>query len=344
MQHEGQWPNEITIICILKAYISTGALDKGIEIHELISREKTWEQNTQVCNALMDMYSKCNMLTKAQEVFDELLVRDIVSWTTLLSGYAQQGHGEEALQCFERMHCETAMPNVVTLVCMLKASGSIGAINRGREIHSKIINGQLQGVLVGNALVDMYAKCGIVEKAQTEFNEIQCQNVVSWTALIAGYGHLGYDEMAIELFNKMIGEGVEPNAVTFSVVLNACSHSGLLDMGQLYFESMSKCYNIIPTSEHYTSMVDLFGRIGLFEHSIALIEKIPTSDYLPTWTALLGSCQRLGNIKLGKLAFDYAVQLDETNSVPYVCMRNIYATVHVEEDTNEIEASDRYAH
>ena len=122
MQHEGQWPNEITIICILKAYISTGALDKGIEIHELISREKTWEQNTQVCNALMDMYSKCNMLTKSQEVFDELLVQNIVSWTTLLLGYAQRGHGEEALQCFERMHCETTiMLNVVTLVCMLKA-------------------------------------------------------------------------------------------------------------------------------------------------------------------------------------------------------------------------------
>ena len=91
-------------------------------------------------------------------------------------------------------------------------------------------------------------------------------------------------------------------------------------------------------------MVDLFGQLGLLDQSIAPIEKIPTLDYLPMWATLLGSCQRLGNIKLGKLAFDYAVQLDETNSVPYVCMRNIYATVHVEEDTNEIEASDRYAH
>ena len=101
---------------------------------------------------------------------------------------------------------------------------------------------------------------------------------------------------------------------------------------------------IVVTSKHYTSMVDLFGWLGLFEHSITLIENIPTSDYLPTWATLLGSCQRLGNIKLAKLAFDYAVQLNETDSVPYVCMRNIYATVHVEEDANEIEANDGYAH
>ena len=91
-------------------------------------------------------------------------------------------------------------------------------------------------------------------------------------------------------------------------------------------------------------MIGLFGWLELFEHSIALIENSPTLDYLPTWAALLGSCQRLGNIKLGKLAFDYAVQLDETDSVPYICMRNIYATVHVEEDANDIEASNRYAH
>ena len=79
------------------------------------------------------------------------------------------------------------MPNVVTLVCMLKASGSVGTLNMGREIHSKIINGQFQeDVLVGTTSVDMYAKCDIIEKVQTEFNEIQCQNVVAWTTLIAG--------------------------------------------------------------------------------------------------------------------------------------------------------------
>ena len=128
--------------------------------------------------------------------------------------------------------------------------------------------------------------------------------------------------MAIELFNKMRGEGIEPNAVTFSVVLNAC-------MGQLYIESMSKCYNIIPTSEHYTSMVDLFGWLGLFEHSITLIENIPTSDYLPTWATLLGSCQRLGNIKLAKLAFDYAIHLDEIYKVIFFRVRKLrYYDVH----------------
>jgi pentatricopeptide repeat protein len=140
---------------------------------------------------------------------------------------------------------------------------------------------------------------------------------------MSGYSQIGEDETVIDLCNRMMSESIEPNAVTFNVILNACSHQGLLEKGQMYFRMMSRTYGIIPSLEHHTCIVDLLSRAGRFHEAVEVIQKMPTSDYLPVWASLLGSCQKWGNFELGKVAFEHAIQLDEGNATTYIYMSNL---------------------
>ena len=136
----------------------------------------------------------------------------------------------------------------------------------------------------------------------------------------------------------MLCKGLCPNSVTFLSVLNACSHSGLVEQGQLYYEDMSKIYRITPDLGHYSCMIDLFGRAGHFDKAMEVIKEMPSSDYPPVWGALLGACQKWGNVELGRFAFDQALQLDASNDAAYACMTNIYAAAGMQEDVGKIEA------
>jgi pentatricopeptide repeat protein len=340
MQSDGVRPNEVTLSCVLKACGSIGALEKGKEIHAEISRRKCQGKDPLVGNALVDMYAKCGELAQAQKVFDELPIRDVVSWTALISGYVQGGDAEEALNCFEQMLQGGFSPNSVTFLCILNACSSLGSIGKGKEIHNDVLREGLlkKHSLLGNALVDMYAKCGLLIKAQEVFDELPVRDVTAWTTLIAGYAQLGRDELVVELLKKMLEEGMEPNGVTLTVMINACSHAGLPDIGHIYYEALSTCFGIIPSSEHYACLVDLFSRAGQFDEVMMVIKNMPIRDYLPVWNALLGACQRCGNVGLGRSAFEHAIQLDEKDAAPYVSMRNIYVSASMQGDADGIEA------
>ena len=323
MQLESLTPNSMTFIYVLKACGNTQSTKKGKEIHVGIIRR---QENSIFGSALVDMYARCGELVMAQNVFDKLHEHDIVSWTALISGYVGLGYAEKAFRCFEQMQLEGVSPNDVTFACILKACAILGNISQARRLYSHIKRkGLLENDSVGIGLVDMYAKCGSLWRAQTMFDKLRFRNVVSWNAIISGYGQCGEHDMVVGLFNKLIEKGIVPNQVTFNIVLNVCSHSGLLDTGQLYFHIMSSFYGLMPTLEHYTCMVDLFARAGFFDKALTIIHKMPKiPDYFPVWTALLGACQKWGHVMLGKVAFRNALGFDEKNGALYAGMRNIY--------------------
>ena len=175
----------------------------------------------------------------------------------------------------------------------------------------------------------MYARCNALLKAEQVFNMLPIQDVVSWTALIAGYAQNGEHETVFKLFNKMVGEGIKPNLVTFIVILNACSFLGLLDKGRMYFETMGVSYGICPTLEHHTCIVDLLGRIGYIESAMKAIQAMPSCNHLPMWFSLLGASEKWGNVQLGRLVFNHVVQLDKSGNrsgLAYTYMNNILCT------------------
>jgi pentatricopeptide repeat protein len=156
----------------------------------------------------------------------------------------------------------------------------------------------------------MYARCGSLAKAQEVLKDLSLRNVVSWNALISGFAQQGKGGEALDGFKQMQCEGILPNSVTFLCVLNACSHSGLVNEGQMYFTIMSEKYGIIPNSKHQACMVDLFCRTGDFKEAVAMIKKMPLCDYTPIWSGLIDACKKSGNVNLAKLAFGQVVELD----------------------------------
>ena len=163
-------------------------LYNGEKLHEEIVKKGLLEKEACIGSSLMHMYAKCGELTKAQEVFDILRVRDVICWTTLIGGYAQYGYNKEALKLYEKMCCHGPAPDGYTFVCILKVCGSIKSAEKGREIHADIVERGFSGkdMFVSNALVDMYSKCGVLEKAQAVFEQLQVRDVVSWNAIILG--------------------------------------------------------------------------------------------------------------------------------------------------------------
>ena len=137
----------------------------------------------------MDMYAKCGEMTNAKDMFNSLSVQDVISWNTLISGYIQAGQCSEALDCMQRIYCECLSPDSVTFICILKACGTIGATNKGKQIHDKIRRRGLleKDITLGNALLDMYTRCGMLSRAQKVLEELPARDVVSWNTLISGY-------------------------------------------------------------------------------------------------------------------------------------------------------------
>ncbi|KAH7365366.1 hypothetical protein KP509_18G023200 [Ceratopteris richardii] len=340
MQKKGFCPNAITYTCILKVCGVMRDVEKGKMIHNKIQEQGWLDYHVPLRSALVDMYAKCGDLVNARSVFEALPARDIVSWGALIAGYVQEGEGQDALDCFNEMESEGHVANAVTFSCALKACGITGALEKGEQIHREISKQKILGndVVLGNSLVDMYAKCGALVKAQEVFNELSLRNTVTWNALIAGYTKHGLGKQALSCFDQMLHDGVSPDVVTLSCVLNACNHLGLVEECFVYFRIIVREYRVTPVVEHYSCMVDLFGRTGCLEKAACLIQDMPSSDCPVLWRTLLGACQKWSDINVGKWAFQQALQSDECDGAAHILMASIYAGAGLQENAREIES------
>eukprot|EP00250_Pteridium_aquilinum_P019876 c24618_g1_i1 orf=1-1539(-) len=187
MQFEGVTPNAVTFACLLKAWDNIGAVNNVGEF--LLQLKGTdFERDPLVGNTLVGMYAKLGFLPEARDVFDKLQNRDVVSWNAYISGLVEHGAAVEALSCFEEMPQNVVVPNAVTFTCICKACSSLGAIEKGQHIHMDIIKcGLEEDYFIGNSLSCMYAKCDSLLEAVEVFDKLQVKDVVSYSALIAGY-------------------------------------------------------------------------------------------------------------------------------------------------------------
>ena len=341
MQLEGVKPNEVTFLGMLVACTRLELLEQGKRLHALILNNGKL-MIIEVFNALISMYVKFGNLAKARKIFDNSPFKNVVLFSVMLSGYLQHDNAERALHCFEEMRSAGFSPDIVTFVCILKVCAKVGAMEKGQWVHAEIVSeGLFPHILVGRELVDMYAKCGSITEAQEVFDELALQDVVSWNSLLAGYAQLGKDSSVFELFNKMTMHGIYPDFITFLIVLYACNHLGLLLNGQVYFNTMSRDYGIIPTLQHYNCMIDLFARAGHFDRVMVIIEQMPFSANLIVWHAVLSGCQKRDNEKLGRLAFEHALQIDGMDRAAYLILSNIYicSKLCVQEDAENSDAN-----
>ncbi|XP_042516588.1 pentatricopeptide repeat-containing protein At4g02750-like [Macadamia integrifolia] len=284
------------------------------------------------------MYAKCGETDDGRRVFDTMSNRDLVYWTAMITAYEQSEHPKESLILFREIQEEGLSPdsvtmvygvnpNPVTLSIAVSACAYIGSLRLGRKLHGFIINIRMViDTTLWNAIIDMYAKCGHLDSAVHMFNNSSSsqKNVSSWNSMIAGYGMHGYGKEALELYSQMIEEGFLPNHITFTSILSACSHAGLVNEGRKCFEDM-KMLSVTPEVKHYACMVDMLGRAGLLQEALGLIKEMPLEPNDGVWGALLLACRIRGNTELGELAAKNLFDLEPDHSGYYVLMLNIYA-------------------
>ncbi|XP_009768550.1 putative pentatricopeptide repeat-containing protein At3g11460, mitochondrial [Nicotiana sylvestris] len=316
--------NAVTILGLVPGCTVPGHMWLGMCLH-CLNVKCGLENDLSIANCLITMYVRCGSMELARRLFDHIPEKGLITWNAMISGYAQNGLAAEVLELYREMELLQVDPDAVTFVGVLSACANLGAQKIGFEVEQKIrSSGMMCNVFLRNALINMYARCGNLAKARIIFNEMPEKTLVSWTAIIGGYGMHGLGNIAVELFDKMIKTGIQPDGTVFVSVLSACSHAGLTKKGLNYLDVMKREYGLKPGSEHYSCVVDLLGRAGRLEEAHKLIESMEVEPDGAVWGALLGACKIHKNVELAELAFNKVVELEPTNIGYYVLLSNIY--------------------
>ncbi|CAL5428196.1 unnamed protein product [Camellia sinensis] len=320
-------PNEVTVVSALTACGRNGFLDLGTKVHGF-SVVSGFDLDVFLGSSLVDMYAKCGQLEDARKVFDRIPNRNIVCWTSMIAGYVQSDLYKDAIDLFREMQVVGVRADSPTIACVISACGHSGALHQGRWVHGYCERNRIEMNLpVKNALIDMYSKCGDIEKAVEIFHGITKKDVFSWTAMISGLAMNGQSEKALYFFSQMeMSNDVRPNEVTFVGVLSACSHSGFVDKGFYYFEAMTRCYGLTPWLEHYGCMVDLLGRANLLVEAVKFIKSLPIRSDAVIWRSLLFACRSHGNIELAEFAANKIEELEPRECGACVLLSNVYAS------------------
>ncbi|KAL5539503.1 hypothetical protein UlMin_045990, partial [Ulmus minor] len=271
--------DEFTPATVLGACSAQKHVLVGEQLHGYLIKAEM-DSSVPVGNALVVMHAKCENSHKANRVFDLMPIKDVISWTSMITAleyfnkmperniitwnsmlttYVQNGFWEEGLKL------EGVDPDWVTYATTISACADLAVYKLGIQIVALAEKlGFGSNASVANSVVTMYSKCGRMEEAQKVFDSIDEKNLISWNALMSGYAQNGQGRKVIEIFEDMLSMDCNPDHISYTSVLSGCSHSGLVTEGKHYFSSMNKDFGICPASEHYSCMVDLLGRAGAF--------------------------------------------------------------------------------
>ncbi|CAH9132900.1 unnamed protein product [Cuscuta epithymum] len=325
MREDGWEGDEVVMLGLIRACANIGDINRGCSIHGYMIR-KNLPINVLVQTCLLDMYAKNGDLKMATRVFEKLPCRSSVSWSALISGYAQNGLAEDALLLFIEMQHVGFSPDVTSLVSSLLACSHVGFLKKGKSIHAYVVRRSEANKILGTSLIDMYAKCGLITWARSVYDGINFKkDVICWNTIITGYGIHGLGREALSIF-YMMKDNVEPDDATFAALLSALSHSGLVDEGRFWFDSMVKKYKIRPTEKHYACLVDLLARAGLVVEAQNLIGSMEDEPGIAVWVALLSGCHTHKKFSIGEMAAKKVLELKPKSLGIYMLVSNFFAS------------------
>lgn len=319
-------PNNFALATAIAACSRLADVSTGARLHAVVETVGL-RADVVVSTALVCLYAKGNRLTDARKVFDRMDAGNVVSWGAMVSGYAQNGDGHEAVMLFSEFLGRNLRPNHFMLSSVVSACAGAGRLGLGKSTHAKVVRHWHDDneVIVG-ALIDMYAKCGCVEYAKKVFDGIASPSLVTCTSMIVAAAKFGLAELVLDLFDEMVGRGVKPNGVTFLGILHACSHRGLVDVGLEYFDSMSRVYGIVPQAKHYTCVVDMLGRAGRIAEAYELTKSIEAKgdDELMLWSTLLSASRLHKRLDIAAEAGEKLKAFSRDVAGAYVAMSNAH--------------------
>jgi pentatricopeptide repeat protein len=314
----------VTVVIGLKACGRDGYLRIGRELHGVAVR-LGFDKLERVENSLITMYSRGRMIGCAYLLFKTSSSRSISTWNSLLAGFAFMDQIEEAVLLFREMVCSDICPNDVTVLTMLSLIARLGHLCHGMGMHCYILKHGLGGSnLLQNSLVDMYSKSRQLASAQKVHDQMQCQDKNAYTSLILGYGMQREGHVSLKLFDEMIANNIEVDHVTMVAVLSACSHSGLVNQGQLLFTKMVDVLCIAPRVEHFSCMVDLYSREGLVRMAEEIIDKMPSQPTPAMLATLIEACRVHGKMEIGDRAAKRLLAMRTRDPGHYKLISNLY--------------------
>ncbi|CAA6660415.1 unnamed protein product [Spirodela intermedia] len=282
------------------------AYEEGQSLHAQVIKSG-FEPNSFVISSLIDFYSKHGEIEQALSLFDLSSEKDTILYNSIISGFSQNMLKEEALKLFLEMQEKEMKPTGFTLASLLNTSWDMN-------------------MAVSGSLVDMYSKCGIIDEARRAFDCAPERNSIMWTSMITGYAQNGRGLDSLQLFEKLVEEGGEPDHICFTAILTACNHGGFLDKGIHYFELMTSEYGLVPELDQYACMVDLYGRTGRLREAKELMETITLEPNAVLWSSFL----------TGKEAAMKLYELEPKSSAPYITLASAFAVVGMWDEVAEV--------
>ncbi|XP_078435288.1 pentatricopeptide repeat-containing protein At1g11290, chloroplastic-like [Wolffia australiana] len=336
MRIDGVTADHAVAAAAFAACAETGQLSLGKGLH-------CWALKSGLCGepmaatALVDMYAAAGDTEAAKKLFWLMEEKDTVAWNCIIRWVAENCPAAEALELFMLMQEMGFKPETSTFAGLLPAVGRCGLLHQVKSCHGYLIRHCfVSDEVAATAITDAYAKSGEIAAARRVFDGMPSKGVVSWTAMVAGYGAHGLADQAIGLFQEMISGGVRPNSVSYLGVLSACVHGGRLEEGRSYFQQMSREFGIAPSIKHYTCMIDLLGRAGLLQEAMDLALAMKEEPSIQVWGALLAACKVHGNIEIGELVAEKLFQLNPADPGVYVLLSNLYASAQSWEEVGRV--------
>uniref|UniRef100_A0A0R0HFM4 Pentacotripeptide-repeat region of PRORP domain-containing protein n=1 Tax=Glycine max TaxID=3847 RepID=A0A0R0HFM4_SOYBN len=327
-------PNHITFITLLSAcahYPARTNFSFGTAIHAHVRKlgldindsarlafDQMGVRNLVSWNMMIDGYMRNGRFEDALQVFDGMPVKNAISWTALIGGFVKKDYHEEALECFREMQLSGVAPDYVTVIAVIAACANLGTLGLGLWVHRLVMTQDFRNnVKVSNSLRDMYSRCGCIELARQVFDRMPQRTLVSWNSIIVDFAANGLADEALNNFNSMQEEGFKLDGVSYTGALMAFRR-------------------ILPRIEHYGCLVDLYSRAGRLEEALNVLKNMPMKPNEVILGSLLAACRTQGNISLAENVMNYLIELDPGGDSNYVLLSNMYAAVGKWDGANKV--------
>ncbi|XP_050214718.1 putative pentatricopeptide repeat-containing protein At3g13770, mitochondrial [Mercurialis annua] len=347
MLHEDIMPNEFTFATVFSLCCVMLALNVGRQVHSL-SIKRGYQSNLRISNSVMYLYLKCGCMDEARNLFDKMEITNSVTWNAMIAGHAQAmdtakddfvayRSGLKALHIYLKLNRTGMKSDPFTLSSVLTVCSKLLALEQGEQFHAHTIkSGFLSDVVVGTAVVNMYTKCGSIQKASKVFVEMSTRTLISWTTMITSFAQHGFSQQALQLFEDMRLAGLRPNQITFVGVLAACCHAGMVDEAFRYFDMMQKEYKLKPVMDHYGCLVAMFVKMHRIDEAFDIVKKM---DFEPSefiWSLLIAGCRNHDQQELGFYAAEKLLMLKPKDTETYVMLLNMYISAERWQDVTRL--------
>ncbi|KAK8479904.1 hypothetical protein V6N13_072268 [Hibiscus sabdariffa] len=332
MMNENQKPNQVSIVNLLPI---CHLLSQGKSIHAFALRTGMIEE-TPVVTSLIFMYARFGKISLSLLVFQMGKSGDISLWNAIMSVHVGAKNAEQAVAVFRELLQISLKPDSITVLSLISSCVLVNRLNLADSVLAYILRkGFDEDVVVSNALIDLYARCGSIMVARLLFDYLLEKDVVSWSVMINGYRLHGDARGALELFSRMQLSGMSPDAITYSSLLSACGHAGLVEEGRRVFNSMV-ADGVSPRTDHYACMVDLLARAGHLHEAYDIVNRLPFIPSIGMLQSLLGASKMYGNVEIGERIFQKLFKMYPQNTESYVMLHSIYAAAGKWEDAHTV--------